>query len=76
MFKVDLEEIYSLFLEGNVKFYKIIEIFKCLVDDFKLIYYKNGYGKIIICVYVCIDGWLVGIVVNNWEVVKNKKGEM
>lgn len=54
----------------------MIEILKCLVDDFKLILYKEDYGKMIVCVYVWIDGWFVGIVVNNWEVIKIKKGEM
>ncbi|KGE87646.1 MAG: acyl-CoA carboxylase subunit beta [Phaeodactylibacter xiamenensis] len=74
--KADPEEIYSLFPEGNGKPYKTTEILKRLVDDSKLTYYKNGYGKTIICAYARIDGWSVGIVANNREVVKNKKGEM
>jgi acetyl-CoA carboxylase carboxyltransferase component len=74
--KADPEEIYNLFPEGNAKPYKTTEILKRLVDDSKLTYYKNGYGKTIICAYARIDGWSVGIVANNREVVKNKKGEM
>ncbi|MCO6479028.1 MAG: acyl-CoA carboxylase subunit beta [Phaeodactylibacter sp.] len=74
--KEDPNEIYSLFpFEGN-KTYKTTEILKRLVDDSKLTYYKNGYGKTIICAYARIDGWSVGIVANNREVVKTAKGEM
>ena len=72
----DPEELYSLFPEGGAKPYKTVDILKCLVDDSKLTYYKNGYGKTILCAYARIDGWSVGIVANNREVVKNKKGEM
>ena len=74
--KMDPEELYSLFPEGGAKPYKTVDILKCLVDDSKLTYYKNGYGKTILCAYARIDGWSVGIVANNREVVKNKKGEM
>ena len=74
--KEDPDEIYSLFPEGGAKPYKTADILKRLVDDSKLTYYKNGYGKTILCAYARIDGWSVGIVANNREVVKNKKGEM
>ena len=74
--KEDPEELYSIFpFEGN-KPYPTAEILKRLVDDSKLTYYKSGYGKTIICAYARIDGWAVGIVANNREVVKTAKGEM
>jgi 3-methylcrotonyl-CoA carboxylase beta subunit len=38
--------------------------------------YKEGYGQTILCGYARIDGWAVGIVANNREIVKSKKGEM
>ena len=47
-----------------------------MVDESKLTEYKKDYGKTIICAYARIDGWSVGIVANNRQVVKNKKGEM
>jgi acetyl-CoA carboxylase carboxyltransferase component len=47
-----------------------------LVDGGKLTQYKEHYGKTIICAYARIDGWAVGIVVNNRQVVKNAKGEI
>ncbi|WP_211356907.1 acyl-CoA carboxylase subunit beta [Phaeodactylibacter luteus] len=72
----DPAEIYQLMPEGNAKPYKTIEVLKRLVDGSKLTEYKKGYGKTIICAYARIDGWSVGIVANNREVVKNAKGEM
>jgi len=74
--KYDQKEIYSLFPEQSTKPYKTTEILERLVDDSKLTFYKEGYGKTIICAYARIDGWSVGIVANNREVVKAKKGEM
>jgi acetyl-CoA carboxylase carboxyltransferase component len=47
-----------------------------LVDDSDITQYKEGYGKTIICAYARIDGWAVGIVANNRQVVKTKKGEL
>ena len=70
------EEMYSLFPEQRNKPYRTVDILKSLVDDSKLTFYKNGYGKTIICAYARIDGWSVGIVVNNREIVKTAKGEM
>ena len=74
--KYDEAEILGLFPEKSSKPYKTEEILKRLVDDSKLTYYKKGYGKTIICAYARIDGWAVGIVVNNRQVVKTAKGEM
>lgn len=74
--KVDPKEMLQIFPENSAKPYKTEDILKCLVDDSKLTFYKKGYGKTIICAYARIDGWAVGIVVNNREVVKSAKGEM
>lgn len=70
------EEILELFPDTPTKPYKTIEILKRLVDESKLTLYKKDYGKTIICAYARIDGWAVGIVANNREVIKTKKGEM
>ncbi len=74
--KVDPEDMIRIFPETRVKPYKTLEILKCIVDDSKITEYKKGYGKTMICGYARIDGWSVGIVANNREVVKNAKGEM
>lgn len=70
------EDILHLFPHDRTKPYSMKEILKRLVDDSKLTEYKAGYGKTIICAYARIDGWSVGIVANNREVVRTKKGEM
>jgi acetyl-CoA carboxylase carboxyltransferase component len=46
------------------------------VDNSEFTEYKANYGKTIICCYARIDGWSVGIVANQREIVKNAKGEM
>ena len=74
--KSEPKDIYGIFPEQRNKPYNTIQLLKCLVDDSKLTFYKKGYGKTIICAYGRIDGWSVGIVVNNREIVKNAKGEM
>ncbi len=74
--KHEAKEISGLYPEGGSQPYDTKEILKRIVDDSKLTYYKDGYGKTIICAYARIDGWSVGIVANHREVVKTKKGEM
>ena len=56
--------------------YDVKNIIKLIVDDSKYTEYKSDYGKTIVCAYARIDGWSVGIVANQRQVVKTKKGEM
>jgi len=74
--KFSPEEIYSIFPKERTKPYDSKEIIKRLVDDSKITEYKADYGKTIVCCYARIDGWSVGIVANQREVVKNGKKEM
>ncbi len=74
--KLDPEELYSIFPEDRAKPYDSVEVLKRLVDDSKLTFYKKDYGKTIICAYARIDGWAVGIVANNRQLIKSAKGEM
>jgi len=74
--KKSTKEILGYFPENASKPYDSTEIISRLVDESKLTYYKKDYGKTIICAYARIDGWAVGIVANNRQVVKNAKGEM
>jgi acetyl-CoA carboxylase carboxyltransferase component len=55
------------------KQFDVIEIIERLVDANSFEAYKEGYGKTITCGYARIDGWAVGIVANNRQVVKAKK---
>ncbi len=74
--KENPDEILEIFPELRTSPYKTEDILERLVDDSKLTYYKEGYGQTIICAYARIDGWSVGIVANQRQVVKNAKGEM
>lgn len=74
--KEDQKEIYGILPEDRTTPYKTLDIIKRLVDDSDFTEYKQGYGKTIITGYARIDGWSVGIVANNREIIKSKKGEM
>ncbi|MEI6412277.1 MAG: acyl-CoA carboxylase subunit beta [Bacteroidota bacterium] len=70
------DDIFSIFPEKGAKPYNTIEMLRRLVDEGKMTQYKEHYGKTIVCAYARIDGWSVGIVANNRQVVKNAKGEI
>ncbi|MCB0686612.1 MAG: acyl-CoA carboxylase subunit beta, partial [Saprospiraceae bacterium] len=70
------KSMYSILPEDRAKPYDMVELLKCLVDDSQLTFYKEGYGKTIICAYANIDGWAVGIVANSRALVKTRSGEM
>lgn len=70
------KEIYGIFPKDRAKPYNTYNIIERLVDNSEYTEYKSDYGKSIICCYARIDGWSVGIIANQREVVKNAKGEM
>lgn len=74
--KHDPKDVYGILPSDRAKPYNVKDIIKCLVDDSKFTEYKSNYGKTIVCAYARIDGWSVGIVANQREIVKNAKGEM
>lgn len=74
--KFSPEEIYGLLPEDPIKPYNMYEIIARIVDDSQLDEYKAGYGKTVITGYARIDGWAIGIVANQREVVKTETGEM
>ena len=74
--KLDPKEIYGLYPSAVAKPFNVKEIIKRIVDDSVFTEYKANYGKTIICGVARIDGWAVGIVANQREVVKSGKGEM
>ena len=73
---VNPKDIYGIFPAERTKTYNVLEVIKWLVDDSKFTEYKADYGKTIVCGYARIDGWSVGIVANQREIVKSGKGEM
>ncbi len=74
--KEDPQEIYGILPRNRAKPYNTRAIIERLVDGSDFEEYKEKYGQSIICGYARIDGWAVGIVANNRELVKSKKGEM
>ena len=70
------KDVYGILPADRSKPYSVKELIKCIVDDSDFTEYKSDYGKSIVCAYARIDGWAVGIVANNREIVKNAKGEM
>ena len=74
--KADDKEIYGILPVERNKPYDMKEVIARLVDDSEYTEYKAGYGKSIITAYARIDGWAVGIVANQRQIVKTAKGEM
>lgn len=70
------KDIYGILPENRTQPYNMKEIIKRLVDNSEFDEFKELYGQSIICANARIDGWSVGIVANQREIVKSKKGEM
>lgn len=68
-----VSDIFGLLPHDRSKPYKTLDVIERLVDKGEFEEYKKDYGKTIICGYARIDGWAVGIVANNREMVKTKK---
>lgn len=74
--KVSAKELMRILPDERSKPYDMKQLLRCIVDDSELEEYKEGYGKTIITTYARIDGWAVGIVANQRQIIKTKKGEM
>ena len=74
--KENPEEIYGILPEQRNKPYKVREIISRLVDNSEFDEYKAGFGQSIICGLARVEGWAIGIVANERQVIKSKKGEM
>ncbi|NGM61116.1 acyl-CoA carboxylase subunit beta [Sphingobacterium sp. SGG-5] len=71
--KLDYTSIYTNLPEDRLKPYNMLQILEAIVDEGSLEEYKKDYGKTLICALARIDGWAVGIVANQREMVKVKK---
>jgi acetyl-CoA carboxylase carboxyltransferase component len=70
--KENPEDIYGILPKSRADQYDMYEIIKRLVDNSEYEEYKAGYGQTIITAYARIDGWAVGIVANQRQIVKTK----
>ena len=68
----EIEEIYGVIPEDSTKPYNTYDLIARLIDDGDFDEYKPTYGQTIITGYARINGWAVGIVANQREVVKKK----
>lgn len=67
-----MDDVYDA-VANFAKPFDVMEIIERLVDAGSFDPYKELYGKTITCGYARVDGWAVGIVANNRQVVKAKK---
>jgi 3-methylcrotonyl-CoA carboxylase beta subunit len=74
--KENEKEIYGIYSSATGKPYDVREIIKRITDNSEFTEYKEEYGQTIVCAYARIDGWSVGIVANQRNVVKSAKGEV
>src|SRR3989339_1699328 len=70
------KEIYGLLPEDSTKPYDTYELISRIVDNSEIDEYKAGFGKTLITAYARIDGWAVGIIANQRNIVKTETGEM
>lgn len=70
------EDLYGLVPAGGTQPYDMREVLARIIDRDSWTEYKAGYGQTILTGYARIDGWSVGIVANQRQVVKSKTGEM
>jgi 3-methylcrotonyl-CoA carboxylase beta subunit len=70
------DEIYSIISADNSKPYDVKELINCLVDAGSFDEFKKDYGRTIVTGYARVEGWAVGIVANQRQIIKTKKGEM
>lgn len=72
----DPEELWGIIPRDRARPYDTYQLLARILDGSEFDEYKAGYGKTIICGYGRIEGWAVGIVANNRQIVRTGKGEM
>ncbi len=70
------DELFDVLAYDRARPYDTYEVLARLVDESEFEEYKPDYGQSIVCGFGRIDGWAVGIVANNRNIVRNAKGEM
>lgn len=70
------KKIYGYLSTDNSKTYDVRDVIKTIVDGGEFDEFKKDYGKTIVTGYARVDGWAVGIVANQREIIKTAKGEL
>jgi acetyl-CoA carboxylase carboxyltransferase component len=71
--KRKVEDMLGILPTDRTISYEVREMIECLLDNSEYTEYKAEYGKSIVCAYGRINGWSVGIVANQREIIKSKK---
>ena len=73
--RLDPAELFALLPADRARPYDMRELIARLTDDSAFDEYKADYGQTILCGTARIDGWAVGIVANQRQIVKAKRGQ-
>lgn len=71
----DPNEITAVFPEARQQPYEMREVLARLIDADSWTEYKAEYGQTLLCGYARIEGWSVGIVASQRQIVKAKSGK-
>ncbi len=74
--KFSSDELSAVLAYDRARPYDTYQIIARVIDDSEFDEYKSDYGQTIICGTARIDGWSVGIVANNRNIVRTAQGEM
>ena len=74
--KLNTKSLYGLLPKNRTQPYDTYSLLDHIVDEGSMDEYKKEYGQTLITSYAKIEGWSVGIIVNQRKVVKSKTGEM
>lgn len=74
--KLDTKSLYGLLPKNRTQPYDTYSLLDHIVDEGSMDEYKKEYGQTLITSYAKIEGWSVGVIVNQRKVVKSKTGEM
>lgn len=72
----DPDELWGIIPADRTRPYDTYQLLARILDGSEFDEYKADYGKTVICGYGRIDGWAVGIVANNRQIVRSGRGEM
>ena len=74
--KLNTKSLYGLLPKNRTKPYDTYSLLDHIVDEGSMDEYKKEYGQTLITSYAKIEGWSVGVIVNQRKIVKSKTGEM
>ena len=74
--KLDTKSLYGLLPKNRTQPYDTYSLLNHIVDEGSMDEYKKEYGQTLITSYAKIEGWSVGVIVNQRKIVKSKTGEM